>query len=324
MLEPQSQAQSPAPEASQPEAHLDERHLTAQRNAALEGKRREILDAARAKMKAEFRQAQGIPPAPEATPAPAQATPQAPPPAANPNALAEAFTAQLNAQFQAAEKMRADAAAMAADAQKRAAEAEARLSKFVQNPASYLQENNLDLDKWNARLLNGGEPTAEEQLRAEVAKQVAEIRKEAFSQVSQVKQELDAQKRSAAVQEIAPVLSKEYPLVNQLLGADGALEELARQARSAGRAINPEQALAQMEAHFLSQYKATLQDASVATKLGVSVLSPQAEVAVQSPHTLTNRVTSTVGSQPTRPTSHEDRIARGRETLRKLIAAGQL
>jgi hypothetical protein len=239
-------------------------------------------------------------------------------------ALADAFTAQLNAQYEAAQQTRADAERIRAEAEAKATAAEAKLQQFLQNPASYMEAQGLNLDQWQARLLNGGEATQAEKLKAEIAAQIDNLKKEVLAPVTQVKQELEAQQRGKALNELTPVLAKDFPLVNRFMGPQTALEELRKQARATGKPLNPAQALAQWESAFVDQMKAGLQDEAVATKIGVSVKSSNAEAAVQSPRTLTNRVTSTVSSMPSRPTTDRDRIARGRELIRKLAADGQI
>lgn len=307
------------------------RVAVAKREAEIDARRRSIIEAARAKIKAEFRASQGLPEpapaaAPEATvpqPAPvSQAVQQ--PVLGNPSALAEAFTAQLNAQYAAAERMKSEAAQMSAAATQKAAEAEAKLNTFLKNPTAFLQDQGLDMDQWQARLLNGGVPTAEERLKAELTAALDAQTKPLRQELNQVRQELHNEQVGKALGELAPILQAQFPFVNDLLGPQQALEEIKKQASKSGKPVTQADITAMLsswEDGFVSKYKATLQNTTLASKLGLSVQSPPAEVA-ESPQTLTNRVTSSVSSVSTRATSEQDRKARGRELIRKLLASG--
>ncbi len=294
---------------------------TADRNAQVQARREAIVKSARDKLKLQLRETRGIEtPERVSEPVPQDKPSVSPAPVSNTqNTLAEAFTTQLNQQFQSAQALRDEAVKYKAEAEVRANEAEAKLNKFLANPATYLQETGLNMDQWNARLLNGGEQTPEEKLRAEVLGVVAPL-----------KAELDAERRNRAVAEIKPVLKEHFPLVNHLLGPDGALEEVNKQAAAARRvgklftSADVQAVIQGMEDTYLSAQQTLLQDSVIAAKVGIGVKSSPVVAVAPSPHTLTNRVTSSVPSVSTRATSDRDRIARGREMLRKLVAAGQI
>lgn len=217
---------------------------------------------------------------------------------------------------------------MSADADRRIAEAEAKLKGFASNPASFLHEQGIDPDQWQARLMNGGEPTAEERLKTELEAAVEARVAPLKAQVSQLTQASQAEVHGRVIAELAPVLSKDFPLVNALLGPEAVVIELRRlgqQAQVQGRPpIDAATVVADMERHFLAQQQALLQNTAVASKLGLSVKSPPVAAAAQSPQTLSNRVTSTVAPNASSARTQEDRIARGRAMIKQLADAGLL
>ncbi len=310
--------QPPAPD-QQPSDGLgllrgDAEAQTQSRIAEIDVRRKAILENARAKMKADFRTSQGVPaPEPRADPTPvAQIAPVSQSGQQTPSGLAEAFTNQLNSQFQAAQQMRTEAAAMKAEADSRATAAEQKLNAFLANPTTYMQETGLNVDQWTARLLNGGEATPEEKLRADMEAMIEARTEPERKELNQLKQELHEERRGKVINELSTAMEKEYPLINMLLGPERALDTLVEQSKAQGKALNPEQFFANLENNFINQYKATLQNNAIATKLGLSVPSSPAAVVVKSPPTLSNRVVSTVSSVPSRPTTDRDRIARDR------------
>ncbi len=347
-MQEQAQAQD-SPDQSQPDLQdspqfkelASDREVAtremAQKQAVADAKRQAIVDKARAAMRAEFRQSQGLPApeptrtfdtaAPPTSPADQLAsatTTQATQAPSNTGALAEAITSGLQDQFRQAEAMRAEAGAMAAEANRKAAEAEAKLQDFVRNPTAYLDAQGLDMDAWQARLLNGGEPTEAERLKAELKQQIDPALAAMKAELQQLKAESYQTQRTKVVQELTPILAKDFPIVNRLMGPDAVLKELERLRDETKQRVDPQQVLANLENRFLQQYQESLQDQAVANKLGLSVKSPLAGVAAQSPQTLSNRVTSTVPSASSRATTEQERKARGREQIRKLLAAGQL
>ncbi len=303
--------------------------------AEIDARRQAILEKARAAMRAEYRQSQGLPsPAPEVpgaapqvTPASAPATPAlastpapAPAPQASPGAIAEAITAGLQQQMRDAEAMRTEANC-------KLAEADAKIAAWQQNPATYLADQGLSIDQWQARLLNGGEPTAEEKLKAELVARVDPAIAELRQEVQQLRADAYGNQRQRVLQEIAPVLARDFPIVNKLLGPEQVIAHLEQLRDRTKASVDPQATLAALESRFLQQYQESLQDPAVASKVMPSVnKSPRAEVvaSTQSPQTLTNRVTSTVPPSSSRPMTERERFARGREEIRKLLAAGRL
>lgn len=280
-----------------------------------------IVAAAREKLKADFRTSQGVP-----APAPAPESVETATPPANPSQLADTIAQKFQSQFDEASKLRLEAEKIRGDSESRAAQAEAKLQKFLANPIAFLEEQKLSPDDWQARLMNGGEPTEQEKLKAQIAAQYQELRKEAMGEVAQIKQELMAEKKSKAISDLTPVLTKDFPLVSKLLGAEGALDYMRQEVQKTGKPIDPAAFLAKVESGFVHQYQETLRDEKVASKLGLSVnKSPQVEVVADKPRTLSNRVTSSVPPQAIpRAGDAKARIAQGRSLLRQLIAEGKL
>lgn len=290
------------------------------------------MEAARAKLKAEYRQAQepvvaGQPSAAPPPPAPPAQAPAASPAAPPANALAEAFTAQLNKQFEEASRMRTEAQQISQTAEQRAAAAEAKLKQFIDNPVAYLQEQGKTLDEWNARLQNGGEPTELEKLKDELRKELKAETAPVAEQLAALRQQTIQQERTKAIQSM-DALAPQYPLLAKLDGSaaivDGYLQHVQQAASAKRQPVEFGKFLADREAFHESRLKPLLQDKTAASKLGVSAPSSPGTVVAQSPSTMTNRVTSTVPSSPARAANDRDRILRGRETLKRLLAEGKL
>lgn len=315
-LQPQPPQPQPSEETSGDYAigisSQDAQTIVANKANELAAYRRQIIENARAKLKEEFRATSAVPAPPSLSSQPAQESLSAPPVQQSQQALAEALTAQLGAQLQAAK-----------DAQLKAEQAEAKLNQFLANPPAYLKAEGLDLDTWNARLLNGGTPTPEERLKGEVDTKMEGQLAPLVEKLERLSQEMESERRGKALNELTPILTKDFPLVEALLGPEQTLEVIRQEGLRAKREglppIDPGAVIAALETRFLTQYKASLQKPSVATKLGVSV-SPQQSLVAESPQTLSNRVVSSVASSALRPITHRDRIANGRAEISKQFA----
>lgn len=322
----QSQETQQAPQSPESVNSADTSEIQANvaaKRAAADAKRAAILQAAREKMRSEFRSAQGVAEPVKAAPAEAPAKVEAAAPTQNANNVAQAITAQLQNQFEEAAKLRSEADKVRAESEARAAAAEAKLQKFLANPISFLEDQKLSPDAWQARLLNGGTPTEQERLKAEMTAQIEQGKKETLGEVSKIKQELVAEKRTRAISDLTPILQKQFPLVNRLLGAESALEHMKSEAQRTGKLIDAQAFLQKIENDFVEQYQATLRDEGIANKLGLSVKSPNVEVA-DIPRTLSNRVTSSVAPATSRPRTERERIAQGRLKIQQLRAEGKL
>lgn len=293
--------------------------LVANNNAALAAKQRTITEAARAALRKDLRATSSVPtPVAPSTPA---ATPVVAPTAPTPSALAEAFTAQLDAKLADAQRIRAEADAVRADANARASAAEAKLQKFINNPTSYLADQGLQLDQWQARLANGGEPTEQERQRADWQKQLAETVAPLNAELKALKAREFAQAETAALADARRILPENFPLVNHFVGPEAFLAELRRQvAASPGKPVDAEAVAKSMETYWTQKTQGALQDPKAAAKVGVSASSPPGTVAAQSPSTMTNRTTSSVPGAASRARNDAERKQRGREIIKQLAA----
>lgn len=228
-----------------------------------------------------------------------------------------------------AETFRREAAKIKAEADARVATAEAKLRENAdlarKKPVEWLKANGMDLDTWQTRLLNGGEMAPVELLEEKVDARLKAAEERSAKAEQALQQYVHTQKREAALSQLTPAIQKEFPLVAHFMGPDVALDALTKASKQAGKVLDPVEFFKGIETRFLEQYQAPLQNPEVAGKLQLSVLkSPQSEVAAESPKTLTNRVTSTVTPPLSRPMTDAERIARGREAIRKQMAAGLL
>lgn len=301
-----------------------------QNERSLDTKRREILEAARAKFKAEYLESSSVPPSPTSA-APAQSTIQQVVPQAQqalPSQLSEQVIAFLGAQAQQAQRAREEATTAIAAAERRAQEADARIAQFSKNPVAFLQAEGINPDQWQARLMNGGEQTPEERIHSEVQTRVSAEVAPLQDKVNQLNGIILGDMRAKAIAEVTPLLAKDFPLFNKLMGPEAAIDHFkaeAAKAQANGKPRpDPKQLFQAAETQLRQQYMATLQDPGVASILGVSVKSQPAVVAAQNPQTLNNRATSTVRPPPSGPQSDRERIARGRELERQLRAQGLL
>lgn len=305
---------SPQQPASAPQPDV------ASQNAAAVARQQEIF----AKARAALREARGIPApveAPKAPPVVAEAAPAPTPPVAPQN------PPQVN--LDVAETFRREAVRIKAEADARVAAAEAKVRENAElarkKPVEWLKANGMDLDAWQTRLLNGGEMAPHEVLEEKVDARLKAAEDRAAKAEQAVQQYVHTQKREAALSQLTPAIQKEFPLVSHFMGPDAALDALTQASKQAGKVLDPVEFFKGIENRFLEQYKAPLSNPEVAGKLQLSVLkSPQSEVAAESPTTLTNRVTSTVTPPSSRPMTDAERIARGREAIKKLAAAGLL
>lgn len=287
-----------------------------------------IRAAARAKMEADLRVARGIPePAPAAAPVARQDAPQATQPAATTPSVSpdvtQALMQAMQAQAALVEQQKAQAAQVTAEAQARMAAAEAKereLAKVALNPVEFLERTGISLDEWQARLLNGGEETLEQRKSREILEATKATQDRVAKLEAQLQQQVHTAQRQATLAQLKPALEADFPVVAAFLGPDRALDALAQTARQ-GKQIDAKAFFAEMETNLISQQKALLSNNAVQAKLGLGVKSPQSEVAAQSPKTLDNRATSTVGSRSQAgPMSERERLARGRAMLKQLFA----
>jgi hypothetical protein len=319
----QPQDQQPSSTSDGPGASKNDVALANfEKNRAVTDRQAAIVASARAKLKAEMRATSTAPApvSPQANNAPAPGSPEATKP--DPNALAAAFTAQLDAKSNAAQQAMAQAEQIKAEAGKRAQTAEAKLQHFLQNPVAYLEDQKLDADAWQARLLNGGVQTPEEQARAE-------LRKEFQATVAPLQHELQSMKQAefnraeqAALVEARTILAEHFPLVHHFVTPEGYIAELKRQvAANGGKPVDAQKVAETLEAGWLAKTQGALQNPKAAAKVSPGTTkSPLAPVAAQATSTMTNRTTSTVSGQQTRAKSDAERIARGREQIKQLAA----
>lgn len=296
----------------------------ADHNAALELRRETVRQAARDK----FRVAKNLPKPGDATqpgtPAPVSTVPPTLPPApvspAPDTQLADFFANHLQQRAVAVEDARREAEQVKLDADRRVQEAEEKLKTFTTNPAAFLADQGINLDQWNARLLNGGEPTSDERLLQTVQAEIEPLR----ADIRKLHEERTALQKSNATLEMGPLLKADFPLIDAEYGPAMALDIIVAEfkaAQSRGEAL-PDAAdvLANVESAILAKYQRTLQNAQAASKLGFSVPTPTVAPASPSPQTLTNRTTSSVSVPSSGRKSQADIRAAGRELIQQMFA----
>lgn len=303
-----------------PQVQAQARSKAAENLAAVEARQTAIRDAARAKVADLLRSERGIE-APRVVEAPVSQVAEHPRVQETAPVVDQAaFLESVQAQTRAAEAAKAEAAQLRAEADAKLA----KLQASLKNPIQFLQEQNMDLDTWNARLLNGGEPTMEERLKAESAKEVEAVRSEVQALKTQLAQKEHAELRVAAAAELRPGLEKEFPLLNANLGVEKALDWLqseAAQARKLGVQFDSRAALAAYENHLLSIASTALAIPAIQSKLSNSVTKPQAGNVDNGPRTITNRLVSSTSPVRTGPTTLEEKRARARELIAAMSKA---
>lgn len=289
---------------------------------AVENHRAKILADARAKMAEMLRAERGIEaPVPQPAEQPVSRNESVPKSQPGESSVPQVDPAQLERLY--IERI-AQAEAAKAEAARLNAEAEAKLAqlrKAAENPVRFLEETGLSLDQWNARLLNGGEPTPEERLKAEVQ---SELQKR-DAELAALRQQLVAREqmelRSQAKAELEPQLAKEFPMIAKRFGADQALDWLQREAalaRQHGVPFKAQEALKAWENDLRSVARVALEIPEVRATFNNSVSKPTADIVDNGPRTITNRITSSTAPSRPGPTSMEEKRARARELVAAL------
>lgn len=286
-------------------------------NASVADKQREIRDSARAKAAEVLREARGIAePQERETPRaqPAEPKAESAKPAAKPTEQEALITrlastlsekqAQAQAQLEAAQRARQEADAKLAE-----------LKAAQDNPLEFLNKNGIDLDTWQARLLNGGEITAEEKSRRELLDRIAKVEAENKSFKEQQEASLAQAQFQGAAQALAEPLKADFPLVNRFMGPEQALQHL-RELQSKQGNIDAKAAIAELEKGFREGLMQTLQDPAIAATIDYSPKTSLSEkAAYEGPRTITNTLTSS-----TSPTGRRTTLAEKRELAKQLMA----
>lgn len=296
---------------------------TANKNAEAQARVTAIAANARKQALELFRQSTGVA-APE-RPAEAAAAPPVASQTPSPQP-SDALHAAVKEELAAVQAAKTEAAAIKAQADARLAQVQAeerRWAELAQNPQKFLEAQNINLDTWQARLLNGGEPTQEELAAKALDSRVKAAEDRAARAESTFHNFIQEQAKTTAVNTLAPVLEKEFPLVHAMLGPDAALMSLVSESKRTGVALDAAKYFTDLESKYFNQHKQLVNNQNVNNKYKLSVQSSQAEVVAQSPQTLTNRVTSTVAPSQSRAMTDAERIARGRQKLKELISTSR-
>ena len=286
-------------------------------NQAVAEKQREIRDAARTKAAEVLREARGIE-EPKLRDEPRKTSVDAKAEPAKPAAEAPAQEALIKRLADSLSAQQEKAQAQVEAAQKARQEADVKLAELKaaqDNPVEFLTKNGIDLDTWQARLLNGGEATPEERSRKELMDRIAKVEAEnqAFKQQSEQAQH-QAQFQGAVAALAAP-LKTDFPLVNRFMGPEAALKHLQDLQSSQG-AIDAKSAIAELEKGFREGLMQTLQDPAIAATINYSPKTSISEkAAIQGPRTITNNLTSS-----TSPTGQRSTLAQKREMARQIMA----
>jgi len=237
------------------------------------------------------------PQAPAEAQAPASDKPQPPP---------EYMQAMLeyDQRRKAAEAEYSKAQEAQAQAQKLMAEAEAkqkRLQDSLNDPLSFIAENNMTADEWQAFLLNGGKRDPQrEQLKA-----MEQTLKQQQEELAAFKKEQAQYQRSLQRNEVVSTLKQQmdwsqYPLVEKISGgAEFILKQIEDHHRQTGQELHPDVVAKHFEQQYRSQLGAYLQDPNIKSILmpgeSTGATQPPQSPLAASPQTLNSRLTSNTG-----------------------------